>query len=73
MINIVKNKKLLAFYTKSINYLCLVENKKQQFKVEGFSKFGSYIANNNSDGPYIHLGFRAAWIMVKRSSTNGKP
>ncbi len=38
MINIVKNKKLLAFYTKSINYLCLVENKKQQFKVEGFSK-----------------------------------
>jgi hypothetical protein len=41
--------------------------------IQGFSKFGSYTANNNSSGPYIHLGFRAAWIMVKRSSTNGKP
>ena len=40
---------------------------------QGFSKFGTFTANNNSSGPYIHLGFRAAWIMIKRYSTSGKP
>ena len=39
---------------------------------QGYSKFGSYTATQNSNGPYIHLGFRAAWIMVKRTSTSGK-
>ena len=36
--------------------------------VEGFSKFGSYIGNGNSDGAFVFTGFRPAWIMVKRSS-----
>jgi len=40
---------------------------------QGFSKFGTFTANNNSSGPYIHLGFRAAWVMIKRYSTSGKP
>lgn len=41
-------------------------------EVEGFSKFGSYVANASSDGPFIYTGFRPRWIMFKRttSSTN---
>ena len=37
--------------------------------IQGFSKFGSYIGNSSSDGSYIYLGFRPAFIMIKR--TNG--
>tara|TARA_A100000171_G_C2127083_1_gene144213 strand:+ start:665 stop:1705 length:1041 start_codon:yes stop_codon:yes gene_type:complete len=35
----------------------------------GFSKFGSYTGNGSTDGSYIHLGFKPAWIMVKRTDT----
>tara|TARA_A100001035_G_scaffold273487_1_gene264076 strand:- start:62 stop:1198 length:1137 start_codon:yes stop_codon:yes gene_type:complete len=34
--------------------------------VPGYSKMGLYTGNNNSNGPYIPLGFRPAWIMLKR-------
>jgi hypothetical protein len=34
--------------------------------VEGYSKFGSYIANNSSsDNTFVHLGFRPAFVLVK--------
>ena len=37
----------------------------------GYSKFGSYTANNNADGPFIYTGFKPAWVMVKKySNTN---
>ena len=36
-------------------------------EVPGFSKFGSYEGNNSTDGPYIHLGFRPAWVMIKNA------
>ena len=39
--------------------------------VKGFSKSGVYSGNNSSDGTYIHLGFKAAWVMVKRYGANG--
>ena len=32
---------------------------------QGFSKFGSYVGNSNSDGTFIYLGFSPALIMVK--------
>jgi len=35
---------------------------------QGYSKFGSYTANNNSDGAYIHLGFKPALFICKKSS-----
>ena len=35
-------------------------------EVEGFSKFGRYDGNGDTNGPYIHLGFKPAWIMLKR-------
>ena len=34
-------------------------------EVEGFSKFGKYERNGSSDGPYIHLGFTPALILIK--------
>ena len=37
-------------------------------EVQGFSKFGKYTGNGNSDGAFVFCGFRPAWIMVKRSS-----
>tara|TARA_R100001509_G_scaffold149974_1_gene108608 strand:- start:286 stop:2748 length:2463 start_codon:yes stop_codon:yes gene_type:complete len=34
--------------------------------VEGYSKFGKYSGNGNDDGPFIYLGFRPAFIIIKR-------
>ena len=39
--------------------------------VEGYSKFGSYTGNGSTDGTFVHLGFRPAWIMIKRTDTSG--
>ena len=36
--------------------------------VPGFSAFGTYTANGNANGPYIYLGFRARWLLLKRST-----
>ena len=34
---------------------------------QGFSRFGSYTGNGNADGPFVYLGFRPAWLMVKHT------
>jgi hypothetical protein len=34
--------------------------------VDGFSRFGSYTGNNDSDGSFVYLGFKPAWLMIKR-------
>jgi len=34
-------------------------------EVEGFSKFGSYIGNGSSNGPFVYTGFRPAFIITK--------
>ena len=36
--------------------------------VEGYSKFGGYVGNNAADGIFVYLGFRPAFIMIKRSN-----
>ena len=39
---------------------------------QGFSRFGTYIhGTGNANGAYIHLGFRPAWVMTKKSSGTG--
>ena len=40
-------------------------------EIEGFSKFGSY-TGGGSFFPYVHCGFRPAWLMVKYSSGSGE-
>jgi hypothetical protein len=46
------------------NYIayCFAEKK-------GFSKFGSYKGNNNSDGVFIYTGFKPAFIMCRFTGT----
>lgn len=39
--------------------------------IEGYSKVGMYIGNNNADGPFIYTGFRPAMIIIKRFSAAG--
>ena len=38
---------------------------------KGFFKFGSYVANGNSDNAFVYTGFRPAFVMTKLSSTSG--
>ena len=38
-------------------------------EVPGYSKFGKYTGNGSTDGTFVHLGFRPAWLMVKRTSS----
>ena len=33
--------------------------------VQGYSKFGSYIGNGSTDGPFVYTGFKPAFVMVK--------
>ena len=38
--------------------------------VAGYSKFGKYTGNGDSNGPFVFTGFRPAWVMIKRSSAS---
>jgi len=40
--------------------------------VAGYSAFGSYTGNGSADGPFVYLGFRPRWLMVKQSSAGGE-
>ena len=33
--------------------------------IQGYSKFGSYEGNGNANGPFIHTGFKPAFVMIK--------
>ena len=37
--------------------------------IQGYSKIGTYVGNNNANGTFIYLGFKAAWIMIKRTDS----
>ena len=39
-------------------------------EVKGFSKFGSYTGTSNFDGPFIYLGFKPAFVLIKRTDSN---
>jgi hypothetical protein len=39
--------------------------------VAGYSAFGSYAGNSATDGPFIYLGFKPRWIMIKNITTIG--
>jgi len=44
----------------SYNFVAYVFN-----SVQGYSKFGGYTGNGNADGPFIYLGFKPAYFLVK--------
>jgi hypothetical protein len=35
--------------------------------VAGYSAFGKYTGNGSADGPFVFLGLRPRWFLVKRS------
>jgi len=37
----------------------------------GYSKFGSYTGNGNTDGTFVYTGFKPAFIMARKSSSTG--
>ena len=39
-------------------------------EVPGYSKFGKYTGNGNSDGTFVFTGFRPAWVMVKNRDSS---
>jgi len=39
--------------------------------VDGFSKFGSYVGNGSTNGPFVYTGFRPAFVMIKATSRTG--
>ena len=34
-------------------------------EVAGYSAFGSYTGNGSTDGPFVYLGFRPRWVMIR--------
>ena len=38
-------------------------------EIPGYSKFSSYVGNGNANGQYVYMGFRPAWILIKRDTT----
>ena len=40
-------------------------------EIAGFSKFGSYTGNGSTDGPFVYLGFRPKFILIKNITTAG--
>jgi hypothetical protein len=36
---------------------------------QGYSKFGKYVGNGNTNGAFVYTGFKPAWVMVKQSNT----
>ena len=37
-------------------------------QIAGYSAFGSYTGNGSTDGPFVYLGFRPKYLLVKSSS-----
>lgn len=37
--------------------------------VAGYSAFGSYTGNGSTDGPFVYLGFRPRYVLLKRTDT----
>jgi hypothetical protein len=37
--------------------------------VAGYSAFGSYTGNGSADGPFVYLGFRPRFVMLKRTDS----
>ena len=42
-------------------------------EIPGYSKFGKYKGNFDADGTFINLGFRPAWLMVKKTTDDNFP
>ena len=39
--------------------------------VAGYSAFGKYTGNGSTDGPFVYLGFRPKFVLIKRTDAAG--
>jgi len=42
-------------------------------EIQGYSKFGSYTGNGSADGPFVYLGFKPAFVIIKSSTKALQP
>ena len=40
-------------------------------EIQGYSKFGSYFGNGNSNGPFVYTGFKPAFVIYRRNDAGG--
>jgi hypothetical protein len=52
--------------TNSTNYIAYCFAEKQ-----GYSKFGSYVGNGSTNGPFVYTGFKPAFVITKRIDAGG--
>jgi len=52
--------------TNGSNYVAYLFANKQ-----GYSKFGKYVGNGSTDGPFVYTGFKPAFVMIKRTDSTG--
>jgi hypothetical protein len=38
--------------------------------VAGYSAFGSYTGNGSADGPFVYLGFRPRWVLIRNTAVS---
>jgi hypothetical protein len=39
--------------------------------VAGYSAFGSYTGNGSTDGPFVYLGFRPRYVLIRKTNSTG--
>ena len=39
--------------------------------VQGYSNFGTYEGNGDTDGPFVYTGFKPAYVLIKRTDSTG--
>jgi hypothetical protein len=39
-------------------------------EIAGYSKFGSYTGNGSADGPFVYLGFRPRWVLIRNTAVS---
>lgn len=39
-------------------------------EVPGYSKFGSYVGNGSTDGPFVYCGFKPGFLIIRGTGTN---
>jgi hypothetical protein len=39
---------------------------------QGYSKFGKYVGNGSTNGPFVYTGFKPAFVMIKKSNSTGQ-
>jgi len=37
--------------------------------IKGYSKIGSYTGNGNANGPFVYLGFKPAWLLIRNKNS----